>query len=80
MSDKPPHEAMECLAALAEAAKHAERAAKNLRAAPDADLVTKSAIEGQLDQLRNQLDEITSRLDAMPTWRPPTTHRVATQD
>jgi len=74
MLDDPLHEAMECLNALAEAVKHAERAARNLKAAPDAELATKTAIEGQLSQLRDQVDAITSRLDAMPTWRPSAGH------
>lgn len=64
---------MECLAALMEAVKHAEQAARSLATAPDADLVTKNAIATEVDQLSRQLEVITRRLEEMPTWKPKTT-------
>lgn len=72
MADQPQYEpeSMECLAALMEAAKLVDQAVRYLASAPDADMVTKNAIEGERGRISRQLDAITRRLDEMPTWKP----------
>ena len=64
------HESMQCLAALMEAAKLVDQAVRYLASAPDADMITKNAIEDERERISHQLDAITRRLDAMPTWKP----------
>jgi uncharacterized membrane protein len=56
-----------CLAALADATLSAQAAARRLNTAPDADGITKNAIELQLAELRRALDDLTRRLDELPT-------------
>ncbi|MFJ9101259.1 hypothetical protein ACIRJM_22660 [Streptomyces sp. NPDC102405] len=62
-------ESDECLAALMEATRNLDLASRQLEAAPDADVLTKSAIEVQIQELTQRLAAIARRLDAMPTWK-----------
>lgn len=56
-----------CLAALTDATLNIHAALRRLDAAPDADGITKNAIELQLAELRQGLDDLVRRLDALPT-------------
>jgi hypothetical protein len=58
-----------CLAALTDATLSAQAAARRLNAAPDAAGITKNAIELQLAELRQVLDDLTRHLDELPTAR-----------
>lgn len=61
------HESEACLSALADASISVQAALRRLNAAPNADGLTKNAIEAQLAELRQVLDDLTRRLDALPT-------------
>ncbi|MFK0018211.1 hypothetical protein [Streptomyces sp. NPDC090798] len=61
------HESEECLAALTDAAISVQTALRRLSAAPNADGLTKNAIEIQLTEIRRGLDDLTRRLDELPT-------------
>jgi hypothetical protein len=61
------HESDECLTALTTALTNIQTAARKLDTAPNADRITKNAIEVQLTELRNLLGSMIRRLDMMPT-------------
>lgn len=55
-----------CLSALADAALNIQAATRRLNAAPNADGLTKNAIEIQVAEIRCLLDSLTQRLDDVP--------------
>jgi uncharacterized membrane protein len=61
------HESEACLAALVDATLNIQAAVRRLNAAPNADGLTKGAIEIQLMEIRRGLDDLTHRLDNLPT-------------
>lgn len=63
----PRHESEACLAALNDASISVQTALRRLNAAPDADGLTKNAIEIQLAEIRQGLNDVTRRLDELPT-------------
>lgn len=63
----PRHESEACLAALMDATLNVQAALRRLTAAPNADGLTKNAIELRLGEIRQVLDGLTRRLDELPT-------------
>lgn len=73
---EPPSESMDderlawSLSALAEACATIDLSAFYLRGASSVDVLTKSAIEGEVARIRESLTVVTQRLDATPICAP----------